>query len=390
MARWRDELPYLLGLAFGAAVIVVFGFPAVRAQHLPVNDFSYVWAGARAVLDGRDPYVSADWLATVARYGTQHVPEGFYVYPPWVALGLAPLAALPLPVASQIWTLGGMAAAAVALRRLLRAVAPGQPVVATLSGLALFASQPGIASYWSGQWTFLLVAGLAAAATAALEGGRALAAASLVLLGKPHLFVAGAVGLARTHIARGRGRLAAALAAAAAAIVLASLAALPRWVPDWLGDLGRTRVVGERPPTTILTAGHDLLGDGGTALAAAVLLGALALALTLDPRDERTLAAWVALSLASPLYSWSYDHLLLVVPLAIACGSLARVAPRQAVAVGAAAFGAFLLLPSLLYVVATARENESYSALVPVGTLAFALAVARLRSAWPPSSAPQA
>ena len=167
VARWRDEIPYLIGLAMGLAVLVLFGFPELRAVRLPVNDFSYIWAGPRAVLDGLDPYRQADWLATVARYGTQRVPEGYYVYPPHVALALIPLAALPLAVASHVWTYGGMVLAALGVRRLLRTVAPGQPVLATLAGFALFASQPGTATYWTGQWTFLLVAGLALAVVGA-------------------------------------------------------------------------------------------------------------------------------------------------------------------------------------------------------------------------------
>ncbi len=396
MPRWRDELPYLAGLAMGLGVLVAFAFPAFRAERLPVNDFSYIWAGARAVLDGHDPYRGADWLATVARYGTQRVPEGFYVYPPHVALALLPLAALPLPVASQIWTLGGMALAAVALRRLLRAAAPGRPVVATLAGLALFASQPGIASYWSGQWTFLLLAALAFAVVGAIEGGAPSSAMALVLLGKPHLFPLAAVGLVRAHLARGRRRLVAALALAAGMVVVVPLLLLPGWLGAWLGDFGRTRVYGGRPPTTVPTALHDVLGAPGTVLGVLILLAALAVALRLDPRRRATLAVWTALSLAAPLYSWSYDHLLLLVPLVMACGGLAHLSARRAAIVGATALASFLLLPNLLYVVATVRQNESFSAVVPFGVFLFTAAVAihaRGRSpdtlpAWGSSSAP--
>ena len=376
MRRPNDGLAYLVGIALGLLVIVAFGFIGFRAANVQDDDFSYVWAGSRAVLDGRDPYLPADWLATGLTYGTQRGPDGFYVYPPFVALALTPLAALPLDVASVVWTGGGMVLAAVAMWRLLQRVAPAQPVVATLTALALLVSQPGVATFWSGQWSFLLVAALATAARGALDGGARSSAAGLVLLAKPHLYALAAVGLARAHLASGRRRLVVLLAGAAAALVMLPLLVLPGWLARWVADLGRTRIVGERQPTTLPTALHDLLGSAGVPIAVVVLLAALAFALTLDARDPRTLAVWTALSLSAAIYEWSYDHLALLVPLAIGCGALREIAPRRGTLVAAATLTAFILVPSALYVVATMREDESYHAFVPLAVLVFTAIVA--------------
>src|SRR5436309_2448097 len=130
-------LSYLAGLALGVAVLFVFGFVAIREIGIGHNDFSYMWAGARTFLDGADPYSGASFVATARAYQTILPAESVFCYPPWITLALVPLAALPISVASDVWTFGGMALAAVALGAMLRSVAPGLPVVHFLAGLSL-------------------------------------------------------------------------------------------------------------------------------------------------------------------------------------------------------------------------------------------------------------
>ena len=367
MTRWRDDLAYVAGLILGLAVLFGFGFADFREKYVATDDFSYIWLGSRVVLDGGDPYGKTDWPAAVERYGVQRGPEAFYVYPPHVALALVPVGALPLGTASKVWTGGGMVLAALALRSLLRIAAPGRPVLASLAGFALFVSQPGVTSFWSGQWTFLLVAGLAWGAACALGARASAGAAALLLLGKPHLFVLAGLGIARALVAAGRARLAAVLGAAAALVVIVPLALFPRWLSDEIGDLGSSRLAGQRSPTTLPVALHDLFGETGTVLAFVVIIASLVLLVRLDAR--RALAATCALSLVTVPYSWSYDQLVLVVPLAITCAALTPLA-------GAIAFTAFLLVPALLYVIASARDNESFQAFVPLAVFVLAIVVA--------------
>src|ERR1051325_2142294 len=103
MTRWRDDLAYIAGLILGLAVLFGFGFADFREKYVATDDFSYIWLGARVVLDGGDPYAKTDWPAAVERSRVQRGPEAFYVYPPHVALALVPLAALPLSTASKAW-----------------------------------------------------------------------------------------------------------------------------------------------------------------------------------------------------------------------------------------------------------------------------------------------
>jgi hypothetical protein len=375
MHRWRSELPFAVGVALGLAVLIAFGFAERRLEVVGTSDFSYIWAGGRALSEGLDPYAPEEWSPAVARYGVQPGVEPFYVYPPWTALALVPLGVLPLDLAAWIWAIGGAAVAILGLRDLLRAVAPAQPATQALAGFALFASQPGVTSHWSGQWSFLLVGALSFAVAGGIGGGRMRAASALVLLGKPHLFPLALLAVARAHAARRRRPELAILGLGAAALVAVGSPWLTGWLRGMLGGLG-PRLAGAREPTTLAVGLGDVAGAAGEVAAAVILLALVAWALRLDPASEAALAVWTALSVVAGIYLWSYDHLVLIVPLTVAVAVASRERPARARTVAAVAFAAFLFIPALLYIPATLRENESYSVLVPLLVAAFAVAVA--------------
>jgi len=78
-------------------------------------------------------------------------------------------------------------------------------------------------------------------------------------------------------------------------------------------------------------------------------------------------------------YAWSYDQLLLVVPLVIAAGLVARRSPLRGVALMCAGSVLLLLVGTLLHtLLGEARQSESYNAVVPA--LMALLIVAGL---WP-------
>lgn len=368
MPRASDDIAFALGIAIGIGVLMGTGVHHVRVALIPSNDFSYVWAGARAVLDGVDPYDAERFPALVERYGAQPGKERDFIYPPWVVGGLVPLGALPLRAASEIWTFGSLALAVFALWALVRAVAPGRPATATLAALSLVVSQPGIVTYWSGQWGFLHTAALAAASTSIIRGGRGTLGA-LALLGKPHVLGAAFIGLLPALIARSRPREAAVLAATAVVLVIVPILALPGWLPTIAPDLG-PRLAGQRWPTTIYALLQEALGPVGLVVAAGIVGGAVVALTRIDPARDAWLAVVGALSVAAAPYAWTYDHLALVVPLTIAAG-------LTGARVSAVAFGAFLLVPTLLTIPADFRRSETWSAVVPFLVLAFCLVVAR-------------
>ncbi|MGH2451217.1 MAG: glycosyltransferase 87 family protein, partial [Candidatus Limnocylindria bacterium] len=380
------ELAYVGGLALGLVILVVFGFIALRDTVAARNDFTYAWAGARAFVDGGSPYETASWLATVRQYQTTPVGDAVFGYPPWVALGLAPLALLPVAMASGVWTYGGMLLAALGVRSLLRSVAPGAPVVHFCAGLALFASQPGTANVWTGQWSFLLVAALSVTVVAVRERRPAGLLAAPALLGKPQLVVLALPALVRAARALWGPRFAGLFVLPLLVAVAAGWLAFPGWLQAWSAGvplkissatLGAAELTAERvatqPPTTLANGLADLVGPAGPVIAAALVLGLVAAGLAFHPRSDAFLAVWLAISFATPLYSFSYDHLTLIVPLVIAAAVAARRSSRRGTLVAAAGFGFFLIVPSLLYGVADARRNESFSAFVPLGVALLCL-----------------
>jgi len=77
-------------LVLPAAALVAVGFQAVHRQVRDGNDFPIYWQAARDLLSGRSPYDVASGL-----HG--------YVYLPWFAWALSPLALLPLRAAAWCW-----------------------------------------------------------------------------------------------------------------------------------------------------------------------------------------------------------------------------------------------------------------------------------------------
>lgn len=371
------DLAFASGLALGLAVLAVFGFFQLRDIIVTHNDFTYTWAGARTIVDGGNPYEPAAWLGTVDRYGTTPTRETVFGYPPWIALVALPLALLPVPIASGLWTFGGMAVAALALRALLRSFAPDPPVLHFLTGFALFASQPGTANVWSGQWSFVLLAVLAMAVVAVRERRRWPLLPTFLLTVKPHLFLFALPAFARAAFSRWGARfLALATVPTLAAVVIGTLA-FPGWLEAWRTKLFEQRFA-VQPPTTLANGLGDLLGPLGVVLAGAAVLLLVGAGLAFTPRGDPFLAVWLAISATAPIYSWSYDHLLLILPLVITTAAVGRRSRRAATAFAGISFAFFLIGPVLLYVVADSRRNESFSILVPL-----AVSLACIAVLWP-------
>lgn len=372
----NDDLAYGLGLALGLLGLIGFGFAALReARYVDANDFAGIWAGARALALGSDPYDAETWRATALALQSQIPETAVYGYPAWVAAALAPLALLPLRAASLVWTIGGMVLAAAALRALLRDRVPGLPAVHTLTGLALLLSQPAVISFYDGQWSYLLIALVSLALV--LERRRPAIAGSigaLAILAKPHLFLLALPGLARE--AGPRAALAAVTTAAVAIAI--SLAAAPGWVAPYLQHVAASRVPATPRGTALPTALFDLVGPAGLWLSAGVLLAVALLAATAAPGDRR-LAASLAVSIAFAPYVWSYDHHLLLVPLVLACGALRRVALRLALALAVAGSLLLLIGGTVLHgVFADARGSESFNGVVSGGFAVLVTALLRL------------
>jgi len=374
----RADLAYVVAILIGVLFVVFLGPLERRLEILHINDFSGFWAGPRAVLAGVSPWDPANYPAARIAFDTQRDDAMVLNYMPWTVIALLPLGLLPLDVAAWIWMAASMICAAVALRALLREFLPGRAVAHGSLGLALFVGQPGFHTIVLGQWALLLMSAVAAIVLAVRAGHtRRAGFAALALLAKPQLFVWTALGLAIPALFDPRyRRFLVYTVVVAGALVVSAWLAFPDWFPAWISDIPARRT---GRSAVLLSAFGQLFGTPGRVLAIAVVGGGVVLASRFVPGSDPWLAMWLALSSAGAIYSWSYDHVLLFVPLVTAAGVLAA-AGREKAATRLAIGGAltFLLVSLLFYAIAVARHDETFSIVVP---LAFFVAIAW--SLWP-------
>src|SRR5438132_12232674 len=362
----------------GVLFIVLLGPLDRRLEMVHFNDFSGIWSGPATVLVGVNPWDPNRYVPTAVALGTKTPDALVDDYMPWEVVALLPLGALPLEVAAWIWMVASTALSALALRALLRAFVPGRAAIHGALGLALFAGQPGFQTIVLGQWALLLMSAVAAIVLALRAGhARRAALAALAMLAKPHLFVWAAIGLAIPALFDARYRRFVALAAVlGGALVVVSWLAFPDWFPAWASDIlprrtGRSAV--------LFSAFGQLFGPLGRVLAVAVIAGGIVVASRFVPASDPWLAVWLALSSAGAIYSWSYDQVLLFVPLCIASGVLVAAGrERAATRLVLAGAATLLFISPVFYAIGVARRDETFSVAIPV-----AFFVAITWSLWP-------
>jgi glycosyl transferase family 87 len=359
-ARRLDDYALLAGLVLGCLVLLTL-FADYRASAIAQGDFGIIWSGPRAILDGIDPYDPAAWTRERLRYGFIPTNSPVYAYPPWVAIALIPLGALPFDTAAAVWTVLGILLAALAVRALLRAYVPGLPVLHSAFGFVLFASQPGVATFFSGQFGFVLVAAVSAAILM-LRGRHPTTGglATLVFLAKPQYFVFAGWGFVRAAVALNQSRFVIAAIAGGGAVLLGSALVAGQGLTTWVRGVGPV-ALGDPTATTLPAALADLIGAPGVVLAVALMFGVIGVGLRFDPRGDGWLAVWVTLSSLCATYARSYDQIVLVAPLIVASGVLARRSRRLAIVFGVLTAVLFGLGSLLLYGIAALRQREDTS-----------------------------
>jgi hypothetical protein len=376
------DLALAAGLAMGAAALFAFGIVDYRERILGTNDFAGFWAGARLIVLGVDVYDPALYRPAIAVLGTQHPDVTVFGYPPWIALVLLPFGLLPLPVASGLWTAAGLIAGIYALRALLRAVLPELPFVHWLAGLTLLASQAGVATFFNGQWAFLLIAIFVGIFLLQAEHPRIAGLLAIGALAKPQLFTFAAWSWMAAVHARGRLLPFASVAGGGVIlIVLATLIAAPAQLASWWTNVFLWRVSDPTTPT-LSAAFADLFGSSGQFAAVGVLVAALVVAMRLRPGGLGWWSLWPVMSLLGATYTHSYDQVLLLPPLILSTAVVAARSSRRAV--GYAALWGTLMLPGsmVLQGLAAYRDRENFTVLLTVAVF-IAIAIAtRIDTTW--------
>ena len=193
----------MLWLAGAAALVVLFAQTWTRAHRPGGIDLTTYLEAARAVQRGESPYALA-------------VPFP-YIYPPFLAVALIPLAAMPADVSLVIWFVASVAAIVWATRAMLVAAYPGLRAGQLTPFLALFfaASFPILQNNLrNAQVNFIVIALTAGAFARHTATGRAVCwAVSIAIKLVPGV-------LAPFFLRRGEWRVCALSAAALAALLL--------------------------------------------------------------------------------------------------------------------------------------------------------------------------
>lgn len=376
----RSGVPAALAAMAAAAVIVTGGLAALGwpADRYRDNDFAGFYLGARAVLEGLDPYHLPTWLALHDRIGSaglEIVPRGSaFGYPLVTAVAFAPIGLLPIALAAPAWLVTQAALALVALiafgRQVLGPTARRDlPLVIALAA----GSQPAWVLAEGGNIGGFLLA-FVAGALALLLAGRPWAAGLVLglLVVKPHLFLL-FVPLLLLFLLLSVGRGAAARLAAGGLISAGGLLALsfvlrPGWPAEWLGPVGR---IGSAPVGRANAYGvmpHDARWLG-LLIVAALLIG-LGIWVRRRPLGlaGRAVGA-LAISLIASPYGWSYDQLVLATAAAVGIGYAATLGPGPRLRALILLILVTVLLPWLLYVLAFSNGEEAWSAIAPIALL---------------------
>ena len=376
---------WIIGVAvtlLAAGVLSIWGHPASDYRH---SDFFQFWAAPRLLLEGRDPYDASDWASIYAREAAPPVPTppppGRHVYPPWSAVPLLPLGALPFDVAASLWLAAQVAVVALTLRALARIFGHAPRERTLLFGLAA-AFQPLWLIVGGGNVTGFLLGLNVLALDAVLAHPRVAGIALAALAVKPHPFVISASAL--IAIARARVTLVLAAALAAAVLVASTPPFGARLTSEWLTSaLDLQGTAGSN--ATVWTLDRAL--PGGRALTVAVALASV-VALVVWWRAARPVpavafAAAVAISLFVALHGWSYDQILLLIPLAAILSGVGRATGTRRIALLLVTAAVAVLLPWALYALAFTRGGEEWSAVTPLAFFALlAVTNATSSAAW--------
>jgi len=152
---WWGLLVLLLSLASYALAVGI-----VNSIDYHNNDFFTFWLAGHLVMQGGNPYSPMQWVAGHHQFGVTWIPNQAYVYPLPLALLFAPLGLLSLFQAYLVWVAFTIMMILISLAILMKALAgPFRLAIPILTGIVIF--RPTTLTLVTGQisgWLLLLLA----------------------------------------------------------------------------------------------------------------------------------------------------------------------------------------------------------------------------------------
>jgi len=334
----RRRLIWILpGLLFlGIACFAVANL-IINSVDFHNNDFFTFWLAGHMVMRAGDPYSPTQWVAGHHEFGVSWIPNQAYVYPLPLSLLFAPLGLLSLYQAYIVWVALSILMILAALTLLLRTQAgSGRVAIPLVTGIIFF--RPTILTLFNGQisgWMLLLLT-----ITAYLWEKGKWEWGSLVLpllMLKPNLGAPLVLLLGLWLLFKKRYQAILAMAFMGMILLVIGFLQNPHWVSAYWG-IGNTKLAqtfGGSPTVWGLAAliSHNQITTTliiGSLAGLIILFGFFRASLpgraALRPLSVLALAVCVTL-LVTP-YTWTYDQLLLVLPLTTVILAMDRLGVR--------------------------------------------------------------
>lgn len=304
-------------------VFIAVGYFANKAYDARGYDFAAYWQAAYMVLDGKDVYNADQWISVRTEQQTALHSEVTFQYPLPLAVLMSPLAILPVGDAYTVWLLFGQIAILVSILLLFKLQAIRLPFFEIVVIAMLFLFRPMYTVILSGQ----ILAVLLFFATIAMfsfyrerwfMGGLLVSFLSLKpSIGLPILLILGLWLLARKSWKAILG-----VITGCFSLFLAGAIYNPFWVFDYLaaGQHLLTRYVGMHSTlwgiATLLFQEHFLAFlFAGTSIGFVLVTMIRLFFYNKLKNPFAVMAVVLARGLLVAPYSWSYDQILLLVPL---------------------------------------------------------------------------
>jgi hypothetical protein len=364
-------LPFLIVLA----ILVAVGIVNASDYHHTDNDFFTFWQAGHLVTQGGSPYDPIQWTAGYHQNDMAVIPNPAFLYPLPLAVLLAPLGLLSFHTAYIVWVTLLQYMILAALTMLLSTFANPRTklfFLPLLAGVILF--RPTTLTLFQGQVSglFLLIFVLASISWKKEKwalGGFLLGLTALKPnLGAPILILLGIWLLARKHWTGLLG-----MAGAGIVLLVTGLLYDPGWIGEYwrVGNNKLAETFGGSPTVWGLGAliGHNNLA--GTLVVGGI--GGLLLVLgffwlVLRPRQDLQPAALIGLAITVTLlitpYTWTYDQLLLLLPITVVTLSLDQL--KQGFLVSASLFIAIDIIAVLILIFDFMLKIEILNFLIPM------------------------
>jgi len=338
------------------------------------NDFFTFWLAGHMAAQGGNPYAPDQWVAGHHEFNVTWIPNQAYVYPLPLSLLFAPLGVLPLKQAYIVWVALSelMILAGLGLLITIR-TGPHSGIIFLLLLLGTILFRPTILALFNGQLSGCLL--LLLAGTAFLwEKGRWEWGSRLLpfMMLKPNIGTPILILLGVWLLYQKRIKSILVIVSALIMLLVVGIFQNPHWVMDYLG-IGAFKVAqnfGGSPTVWGLSAlmCHKnitcIYTLGGTTTLLLVLGFLWVIIRKKDLTPANVLALAVTLTLLVTPYTWTYDQLLLLIPITLVTLVIDR--PGGRLLLAAVMFPAIDVLVVILLIFNVILQVEILNALVPL------------------------